>query len=327
MAALSTSRLVNLKVVSRIEGGNLRSQAKLSLTAAVILLLSLGIACFPLIPALEDFFVNGIFYEGVTLFSGSVDKHKHHNILQSYNGRYRRQEISWYNLRRMVREMFSVDYGGVVGRNVEFYGNDGVCIFKYLVTHQDPQKIFTISILILNFISFLFISFSYIIIHRMTTSLSRQSKSKMPAAQRRRQRKFETKICVIIVTDFLCWIPFITVCCLHYWEVIDASPWYPVFSILILPINSVINPLLYDDTVPNLLEWVFYCGNKDVLTAVFNHSIFAPQIHAEVGQAAGTTDVVELPVIRSVTSDIELQVVKTSKLETLAELQTELTEP
>ena len=33
----------------------------------------------------------------------------------------------------------------------------------------------------------------------------------------------------------------------HYLEILDATPWYSVFSMAILPINSVINPLLYND--------------------------------------------------------------------------------
>ena len=55
------------------------------------------------------------------------------------------------------------------------------------------------------------------------------------------------------MTDFLCWIPFIIVCLLHYFEIYDAIKLYPVFSILILPINSVVNPLLFANTVANFL--------------------------------------------------------------------------
>ena len=33
---------------------------------------------------------------------------------------------------------------------------------------------------------------------------------------------------------------------LHLAEEINATSWYPFFSILILPINSVINPFLYE---------------------------------------------------------------------------------
>ena len=68
-----------------------------------------------------------------------------------------------------------------------------------------------------------------------------------------RNRKMNLKITIIITTDFLCWIPFIVICVLHSLEVVDATPWYSLFSMMILPINSVINPLIYDDSVINLL--------------------------------------------------------------------------
>ena len=34
---------------------------------------------------------------------------------------------------------------------------------------------------------------------------------------------------------------------LHYFEVMDATALYPISSIVILPINSVINPILYNN--------------------------------------------------------------------------------
>ena len=61
------------------------------------------------------------------------------------------------------------------------------------------------------------------------------------------------KISIIITTDFLCWVPFIAICILHSAEVVDATPWYSLFSIIILPINSVINPLIYEDYVANVV--------------------------------------------------------------------------
>ena len=50
------------------------------------------------------------------------------------------------------------------GEIVHFYGNDGVCIFKYLVRTDDPQWVFSSSVLLMNCLCFLFISISYILI-------------------------------------------------------------------------------------------------------------------------------------------------------------------
>ena len=64
----------------------------------------------------------------------------------------------------------------------------------------------------------------------------------------------QQKISLIIVTDFVCWIPFIIVCCLHDLEILDATRWYALFSIVVLPINSVINPVLCDDKITSIVN-------------------------------------------------------------------------
>ena len=51
------------------------------------------------------------------------------------------------------------------------------------------------------------------------------------------------------MTDFACWIPFVVVSFLHFFRVLDASRQYGLFSIVILPINSIINPLFYSSRV------------------------------------------------------------------------------
>jgi len=70
---------------------------------------------------------------------------------------------------------------------------------------------------------------------------------------RQRNRRMNRKIAIIITTDFLCWVPFIIICMLHYTEIVDATPWYSIISMVILPINSVINPLLYNDLIAQFM--------------------------------------------------------------------------
>jgi len=66
----------------------------------------------------------------------------------------------------------------------------------------------------------------------------------------------EVKITTVILTDFICWIPLTVVCFLHFGEVIDATPWYPLFSTILLPLNSVINPILYNIKIEQILLYV-----------------------------------------------------------------------
>ena len=145
---------------------------------------------------------------------------------------------------------------------VSFYGNSGVCVFKYLVTKDDPQKEFTLSVLLTNVLCFIVISLSYLIIFNKT----RASSSGMTANKqlRRRNNKLQVKVSLIILTDFVSWMPFVAVCFLHFGELIDATPWYPIFSIILLPVNSVINPILYNDLVLKVFTSIVRSGSQFV---------------------------------------------------------------
>ena len=141
-------------------------------------------------------------------------------------------------------------FSGITNSTVHFYGNDGVCIFKYLVTQDDTQWLFSTTILMINFLCFIFILLSYGYINLKTQRSSRNVGA--AAGGRSSNRALQAKISAIILTDFFCWVPLSIVAFLHLSKAVNASNWYPFFSILILPINSVINPLLYDSN--------FYCG-------------------------------------------------------------------
>jgi leucine-rich repeat-containing G protein-coupled receptor 8 len=153
----------------------------------------------------------------------------------------------------MVSEMFSHDLGAIdftrTQTRVGFYGNDGVCLFKYFIRKADPQRVYVWSVLVVNFVCFLLILVGYIVIGIISTKSSRQTFSRGDEQARKRNMRMNRRISIIIMTDFFCWVPFIVTCMLHYLELFDATPWYSVFSMIILPINSVINPILYNDFI------------------------------------------------------------------------------
>ena len=118
---------------------------------------------------------------------------------------------------------------------------------------NDPQKWYSVSVLTVNLLCFILISISYIIIHIKTANSSRSLGATQNKEFVRRNRKLQAKVSAIILTDFLCWIPFTFVCFFHFGGAVDATLWYPLFSNIILPINSVINPLLYDTCMGSFL--------------------------------------------------------------------------
>ena len=253
LSLLRVSGIINKKSFSVPREITKRSWMKLMALAGVIIFISSAISCIPLMEIFEDFFVNGLKYgDKNSLFTGCPGKAKHTEILQAYYGRMMGDSLTWSQIKVLVDDMFSKDYGGISRNRLSFYGNDPTCLFKFFVRREDPQKSFVLAVLSLNLICFIVITCSYATIvletKRSERSLqeiaSKNVASNSPAKKRNAQLQTVTQW--IIFTDFVCWVPFIMICSLHFLGLLDATPWYPFFSLLILPINSVINPLLYD---------------------------------------------------------------------------------
>ena len=258
MTGLSIVRIHGIWNSMNIPGEvTMKKVFKIAAVISSLILISATIAVVPILEGFENFFVNGMrFSDGLKIFIGTPDKAIVTAVLQAYHGRTKNIALRWNTLLKMVRNMFShdLDYEDLTEKvdNLDFYGNDGVCLFKYFAKNQDPQKLFVWSILVLNFICFVLISISYLFIG----ILSRRSSKSLGSNRQieKRNSRMNQRIAIIITTDFLCWVPFILICILHSVEVIDATPWYSIFSMVILPINSVINPLLYDDVVTNTIR-------------------------------------------------------------------------
>eukprot|EP00116_Pleurobrachia_bachei_P001290 sb/3461552/ len=229
-------------------------KVKVAVCLVSIMLVSLAFALVPLLDSLEDWFVNGlVFPRDIALFLGTVDKTQFQKIVYGYYGvrvseRSRRKaDISWITIREIVAGMFSTDYGTVSGKKVSFYGNDPVCMFKFFVLSNDPQVVFVWLYISLHLLCFVVVAVCHIFIVVL-------SKKAADGANRHSNNRLGHKVTLLCLTDFCCWIPFLICCALHTAEVVDMSPWYQVFSLNILPINSVLNPLLYSDTPTKIFD-------------------------------------------------------------------------
>ena len=277
MCVLSLTRIIGICNTMRVPGEvTWIKSVKVTVSLIIMILISFTIAAIPIVDRFEDFFVNGVKYEEeLKVFLGTPNKQTILEILEAYYGRMKESTLSWKMINQMVKGMYSHDfqYPDHTSKilKVDFYGNDGVCLFKYFVKDQDPQRLFVWTILTLNFTCFMFITVSYLIIgyfsYKSSKSLTKSGGNQQIS---QRNRKMNRKISIIITTDFLCWVPFIVISVLHSVEVLDATPWYSLFSIIILPINSVINPLIYDDTVSNLIS----APVKKLVVSVKNSGVY-----------------------------------------------------
>ena len=270
MTALSLIRMWGIMNSSMIAPTrvNKRAVTKAAVIVIGIVTASLSVAIVPLIPALEDYFVQGMFYDPYyKLFIGFPNKMKHIRILDAY---YKNEnfsaDTSWAEIGEKVDGMFNQSYGSLNKSAVHFYGNDGVCLFKYFVRSDDPRRSRTTTnvekdmidvkgdiivwlMLGVNLLCFVVITLSYFLINIKTRKSSRSSGQNNNPQALRRSRAMQNRIAIIIATDFACWVPFIIISGLHNLGSIDATDWYVTFAMIVLPLNSVINPLLYDNTL------------------------------------------------------------------------------
>ena len=246
---------------------NKKAVIRLIFLSSSIIFVSLAVAVIPLVPSLEDYFVQGLHYDPTyKVFIGFPNKDRHIKVLEEYYPDQISSDLSWKEIGEKVDGMFSQDYGTLSRRPVHFYGNDGVCLFKYFVRTDDARRsrqspgsgarmndpvVWTM--LVINLSCFMIITYCYIRIIRNTKE-STQSSGQYDNPQRLREnRVMQIRIMVIIVTDFMCWVPFIFISGLHNLGKIDASDWYTSFAMTVLPLNSVINPLIYDKELGELI--------------------------------------------------------------------------
>ena len=280
MTVLSVIRLYGLTCKSMRFPGPVhkRSILKLTILSFTTVAAAVAIAVIPLVPALEDLFVQGIYYEpSYKVFVGFPNKERHMKILQSYydhnetfNGTSIPTKISWKEIEEKVDGMFTQNEGILTRSPVHFYGNDGLCLFKYFVRTDDARKsrqslgiqseikdpvVWTM--LAVNLFCFIVITCCYIVITWKTKQSSQRSGQSDNEERQKNERAIQNKIMIIIATDFLCWVPFIVISALHNLAYIDASEWYSTFAMTVLPLNSVINPLVYDKALGDLIRRLF----------------------------------------------------------------------
>ena len=273
MTVMSFIRLrgvISMKIPGPV---NKRAVARVSSLVLVIVSCSLAISLVPLAPFLEDYFVQGMYYDpAYKVFIGFPTKEKHINVLSSYyedNTTKRKENVtldmSWSEIRKKVDAMW--DQGSLAGSPVHFYGNDGVCLFKYFVRTDDARRsrqtpgikanendpvVWTM--LAVNLFCFMIISLCYIVITYKTRKSVEDSGQQNNPTRMKEVTAIQKKVMIIIATDFLCWVPFIFISGLHNLEYIDASTWYATFAMIVLPFNSVINPLVYDGELKNYFK-------------------------------------------------------------------------
>ena len=242
MTVLSFTRLLKFSRGMSITGPVKRiSYISMLIIVFAVLGTSVITATIPLSSKLEDIFVNSLFLPDINFLNGFVNKNSLKYTIEAYYGLVKLDvsKLSWKNVSVLIHNMFKNDHGGITKKVLGFNGNDPVCLFKFFLTPAEPQTAYSWMVLGVNFTCFLITSLSYFTAFTVSSASSASlNRGTSGAVVRNRNARLQRKISIIILTDFLCWMPFILVSFLH-----TSGIWYAL-----LPINSVINPLLYDNS-------------------------------------------------------------------------------
>ena len=146
---------------------------------------------------------------------------------------------------------FGLDYFYDEKRSTGYYGRSAVCLPLQLSAEKLAGWEYSVAIfIVLNFVSFMFILFAYIIMFLTVKRISAGVRS----TNINRESAMAWRMMFIITTDFCCWIPVIIIGILSLLGNFHdpgrvAYVWIAVF---VLPINSSINPILYTFSAPNV---------------------------------------------------------------------------
>jgi len=141
-----------------------------------------------------------------------------------------------------------------------YYGETSVCMPRFYVGFGESSWEYTTFVLTLNFLSFLFIAISCIFILKHTSQHTKRAHHNQQNICNKQAADLQKRIARIIATDFCCWIP---ICIMAYVRlgVAFSNIAYQISAVLLLPINSAINPFLFTslpDKLINLCRQKYY---------------------------------------------------------------------
>jgi hypothetical protein len=144
---------------------------------------------------------------------------------------------------------------------ISYYGNTGLCVHN-IFKPQESYKVYKLIYCTTIFLLLCIVSTAYI------TIIMKQKQSNNAVAPNgiapeqgpdSTSAKLTLKVALMIGSQLICWIPFIlTVLSLHFIANKPASPLvFEVFALLVIPINSFLNPIFYSELYKKVAQSVW----------------------------------------------------------------------
>ena len=247
MSTLSTFRLINL--LRPVQSLTAPTRPWLYVIAG-LWVFSIFLAVIPLFPSLNETFVSQLWLVSPFSQSRFLNKNETSTFACSYasvtNVSYSIQDTTWNELVSYLKLVFP----GVTITTVGYYGDISVCMPRFYVDNTDTAAGYSIFLITLNFVSFIYVCISYVYVLKLV--------SNRPISNRQvdiQNQKMQKRIARLLVTDFLCWIPICVIAYVKYaTNLVLPDDIYAGTIAFLLPINSALNPLLYSPLIETLLQ-------------------------------------------------------------------------
>ena len=217
---------------------------------------SLFLALVPFLPSLSSYMVtkalvskSAYFHSDLTDYSEFSD---FANRLSGLSSGTKLTSVGWQNVNKYLELNFAAIKPNITGY-FGYYSVSGVCLPKFYRTADDVShfNIMSAAIICFNFFALIFIAASY-------ASIYLKSTSSVPTQASGRARKMQRKITILIFVDVACWLPICIMSFLSMGSIVIPSILYAVSAIILLPINSSLNPVIYTDVIQKIGSFLLH---------------------------------------------------------------------
>lgn len=204
--------------------------------------ISLLLTIFPLF--CNTFFTLSIYYPNLFRRSFEIPKNKFIELAQ-YSAAYDTQLKKPTNLKDSIALLERLFPNYPVISTFGYYSESSVCLPRLYAIYGSPAWIYTLCISTFNLILFILIATAYVLIYRKATKVKSVSSHETALMQKKSFR--------IVLSNFITWVPISFISYIRLIG-IQLPQVYEFTGGLLMPINSVINPVLYSSISDILLK-------------------------------------------------------------------------
>ena len=253
MILLTSFRLIN--VYKPIESQTF-SLLPWKLSIVATWLLSIFLSIIPMIGVAPSYFVHSILFSSRFHQNGTIEVAQLKQFMCRYALLSNTTLKDYENDLKSIEMFFKNNFQeGLPVRKFGYYSETSVCMPRFYVANGEVSWEYSLSLITVNLLCFIFIAVGYLEIYRRSNKMAvsiRSNRSEQQAARMQR------RIARIIATDFCCWIP-ISIMAYARLGFDFSNIIYQISAVFLLPINSALNPFLFSSLSDKLFD---FCKSK-----------------------------------------------------------------